>query len=64
MIISCRTSCAEYMGDAAELMSLASLMTGIDITNSIRLEVGASQMRVNRDLQDLRDECPGVSSKY
>ena len=64
LILSCRTSCAEYIGDAAELMSLASLMTGIDITNSIRLEVGASQMRVNRALQDLRDECPGVSSKY
>ena len=52
------------MGEAAELMSLASLMTGIELTKSIRLEIGASQMRVNRALQDLRDECPGVSSKY
>ena len=64
LMLSCRTSCAEYMGDAAELMSLASLMTGIEITNSIRLEIGASQMRVSRALQDLQDECPGVNSKY
>jgi hypothetical protein len=64
LMLSCRTTCAEYMGEAAELMSLASLMTGIELTKSIRLEIGASQMRVNRALQDLRDECPGVSSKY
>ncbi len=64
LILSCRSSCAEYEGEAAGLMSMAALMSGIDLANSIRLEIGASQARVDRALQDLRSECPGVSSKY
>jgi hypothetical protein len=42
---------------------MAALMSGIDLANSIRLEIGASQARVDRALQDLRSECLGVSSK-
>ena len=50
LLIACKKNCAEFKGDVANLNSMVSLMSGIDPITSIRLEIGASQERVDRAL--------------
>lgn len=66
LVISCRNSCATYSGeDGVEAMiALGALMGGIDLNSEISLEISASQRRVDRALEDLKRDCPGVKSKY
>ena len=64
--ISCRDQCASYAGeDGIEAMlALGALMGGIDLNSTISFEISASQRRVDRALEDLKLECPGVKSRY
>lgn len=64
--ISCRNQCARYAGeDGIEAMlALGALMGGIDLSSTISFEISASQRRVDRALEDLKLECPGVKSRY
>ena len=46
------------------MLALGALMGGIDLSFTISFEISASQRRVDRALEDLKLECPGVKSRY
>jgi len=48
----------------SEMFDLAGIMVGVDLKKTISLEIAASIKRVDRALEDIKRQCPGVESKY
>lgn len=64
--IQCSKKCASYSGNEGfeELLSLSALLEGIDLSSTVILEIAASPERVDRALEDIRQRCPGIRSRY
>jgi len=64
--IACKNECSRYSGaeGVSEMFDLAGIMVGVDLKKTISLEIAASIKRVDRALEDIKRQCPGVESKY
>lgn len=64
--LACRDVCSTFSGDegVTGLLSLGAVLSGIDLSRTISLEISASTARVDKALDDIRRQCPGVKSKY